>query len=353
MEEQIFTLARAFREQDSVFLPVYLAPPDPDCQAQYRDAGLALEFLAPARSLVANIAYLRRLLSRHRIEVIHWNFLPPLKNPLLWAVSLLAPHVRHYITDHISRAEPQSQVPRSWKRTVKHLLLRRYERIIGVSEFVVRDLLAQGVWPTPRCCPHFINTDRFAPDPAAGEAVRHRIGDREAFVVITVAHLIPQKGVDVAIRALPLLPEHVVLWVIGAGPELEYLEHLAYKLQVAQRVRFLGPQAHVEPYLQAADVFVCPSRWGEAAGLVNLEAQATGLPVVASETGGIPEHVQHGRTGLLFPPGDPVALARLVRLLADHPETRRTMGREARRWAVERFSIPARLEDYLELYRAP
>jgi glycosyltransferase involved in cell wall biosynthesis len=98
---------------------------------------------------------------------------------------------------------------------------------------------------------------------------------------------------------------------------------------------------------------VCPSVWGEAAGLVNLEAQAAGLPLIASAVGGIPEYMQDGRTGLLFPAADAAALADRVQRLADNPEECRDMGRRARDWMVENFSIPARLESYLDLYRAP
>ena len=82
--------------------------------------------------------------------------------------------------------------------------------------------------------------------------------------------------------------------------------------------------------MQAADAFVCPSRWAEAAGLVNIEAQACGLPVLASRIGGIPEYVMDGRTGVLFPPGDAEELAAAVRRLLDDPERFREMGREAR-----------------------
>ncbi len=128
------------------------------------------------------------------------------------------------------------------------------------------------------------------------------------------------------------------------------LQALAGELGVRNRVRFLGLQSRVEPFMQAADCFVCPSRWAEAAGLVNLEAQACGLPVVAVRIGGIPEYVAEGRTGLLFPPEDPVGLARSVRQLLDCPEECRAMGRRARESAVMHFSPTARLDDFLELY---
>jgi glycosyltransferase involved in cell wall biosynthesis len=229
--------------------------------------------------------------------------------------------------------------------------LRRYARVLGVSAFVRDCLRRQAVWGNPDCCHHFVNTDRFRPDPAARAAVRDRLGADGSFVIVTVAHLIPDKGVDVLLRALPEFPPDAVVWVAGEGPEGEQLQALARQLGVQDRVRFLGNQARVEPYLQAADCFACPSVWAEAAGLTNLEAQACGVPVVASRTGGIPEYVADGVTGLLFPPGDPAALAACVRRLHGDAALRRARGEAARARAVERFSPEACLEAYLDLYR--
>ncbi len=182
--------------------------------------------------------------------------------------------------------------------------------------------------------------------------MRRRLGVGDHFVLLAVAHLIHAKGIDVPLRALTRLPASVELWVVGDGEQSAALAELAEELGVQDRVRFLGLQGCVEPYMQAADVFVCPSRWAEAAGLVNIEAQACGLPVLASRIGGIPEYVMDGRTGLLFPPGDDAALAAAARGLMDDSERRREMGRAARELAVEQFSFAARIEDYLDLYRS-
>jgi hypothetical protein len=129
-------------------------------------------------------------------------------------------------------------------------------------------------------------------DPTRGRLHRlRRLLHEGKFVLLSVAHLIRAKGVDVALRALAELPPAVVLWVAGEGEEAGRLRELCRDLGVEGRVRFLGSQPHVEPYLQAAGCFVCPSLGAEAAGLVNLEAQACGLPVLASSVGGIPEYV--------------------------------------------------------------
>ncbi len=349
LEEQAFLLASAFRERGGLFLPVLGAPPESVGLARYREAGLDWAALNLTRFRPATLLRLYRLVSRYRIEVVDWNLLPPLTNAYLWALSVLAPGVKHYFTDHNSR----DAIPTGGGklRPLKRLLLRRYARAVGVSGFVADCLRGQGVWPEPDRRLHFVNTDRFRPDGAVRAGVRGRLGAGDRFVLLTVAYLIRAKGVDVAVRALARLPEAAELWVVGDGDQSAPLEALARELGVRGRVRFLGLQARVEPYMQAADAFVCPSRWAEAAGLVNIEAQACGLPVLASRIGGIPEYVEDGRTGLLFPPGDDEALAAAARRLMDDPDRRREMALAARELAVGQFSPAARIDDYLDLYR--
>jgi glycosyltransferase involved in cell wall biosynthesis len=291
------------------------------------------------------------VISCHRIEVVHWNFFAPLTNSYVWALTALRPSVQHYFTDHNSRdAGASARAGRA--AMLKRVLLKRYARVIGVSRFVVDYLRKQSVWPNPECLLHFINTDRFTPDAAARAAVRQQLGVSDArFVLVSTGYLIHAKGIDTAIRALARLPEGVELWVVGDGAEMPALQQLSAELGVAGRVRFLGLQSRVEQFMQAADCFVCPSRWAEAAGLVNIEAQACGVPVVAARIGGIPEYVADGRTGLLFAPEDHEDLARAVRRLLDDPAECREMGRRAREAAVEHFSPAARLDDFLDLYR--
>jgi glycosyltransferase involved in cell wall biosynthesis len=262
--------------------------------------------------------------------------------------------VRHYFTDHTSSTWPGSPPATGVKRAIKRILFRRYARVVGVSQYVADRLRDQG-------CPsellatryYFLNAVRFRPDPAVRAAVRREFDASEQFIIVVVAYLVAAKGVDVAIRALPRLPDPVRLWVVGGGPEAARLEDLCRELGVLERVRFFGHQPDVQRYLQAADCFVCPSRWGEAAGVVNLEAQASGLPTLGSRIGGIPELIQDGRTGFLFPLGDFEQLADKIRLLYDDPSLLHKMRYEARIRAVERFAAENRIEGFLDLYRVP
>ncbi|HVS37513.1 MAG TPA: glycosyltransferase family 4 protein [Gemmataceae bacterium] len=348
LEEQAYLLASAFRDRGGLFFPVLSAAPDAVGLAHYRDADLDFAALDLSRFRLAALVQLFGLIRKHRIEIVDWNFLQPLTNAYLWALSLIAPRVEHVFTDHNSR---NAAAPRRRFDVIKRVFLRRYSSVIGVSAFVAECLRSQSIWPAVHTRLHFANTDRFAPNSDVRMEVRRRLGAGDRFVLLAVAHLIHAKGIDVAVRALARLPHSAEMWIVGDGDQSAALERLAQELGVRERVRLLGMQSRVEPYMQAADVFACPSRWEEAAGLVNIEAQACGLPVLASRVGGVPEYVIDGRTGILFPAGDDEALAAAAQRLMVDADRRRRMSQAARRLAVEQFSVAARLDDYLDLYR--
>ncbi len=153
---------------------------------------------------------------------------------------------------------------------------------------------------------------------------------RPDLVIGTAGRLVPVKGLEYLIRALPLVKAGVPdisLEIAGAGREEERLRSEVTRLGLDARVRFLGWQAEV-PF-HRWNVFVMPSL-EEAFGIAALEAMAAGLPVVASAVGGLPELVEDGRSGWLVPPADPDVLAgRLIQLL-QYPQERDLMGLAAR-----------------------
>jgi glycosyltransferase involved in cell wall biosynthesis len=357
LEEVTFIIARAIHEHEGFFLPLFRHPLTPEVAAMYDDAGVPIEVLDLSRWTFQTLWRLARLVRRHRIELLHWNLYHPL-NPYLWGLTLLTPSVHHWITDHVSRplafdeAAARAQTLPLLKRLAKRLLLRRYSRVLCVSRFVFASLEAQGIWRGLSCRPHVINTDRFSPDAFERSRLRSATGTEKQFVLLTVAYLIREKGIDVAIHALKDLPEQVVLWIVGDGEEAAQLQQLTVDLSLDHRVRFWGQQRNVEPFMRAADCFVCPSMWQEAAGLVVLEALACGLPVIASAVGGIPEYVEDGRNGFLCRPGAPGEVADRVRRLLDDGETLSALSRMARSVAVERCAVSTRLDEYLELYRS-
>jgi glycosyltransferase involved in cell wall biosynthesis len=353
LEEQVLLLAQQFRAHSACFLPLFLPGRD-HVQAirEYATAGIEVEMLDLRRFRIAALRRLLGIVRRHAIEIVHWNFYEAVKNPYLWAMTVLAPSVKHYYTDHNSRRTGDLVKSRGIKSRFVRLLLRRYDLIFAVSDYVYESTeWAVGPLRGLRRCTHFVNTARFAPEGAVRRRLRKELDATGDFVLLVVANLIAEKGVDVALRALADLPESVILWVVGGGRDQQSLDRLARELGLGHRVRFLGLQRDVSPFMQAADVLVCPSLWGEAAGLVNIEALACGLPVIASQIGGIPEIVVDGETGCLFPPDDVQALADRVRFLQDDSRLRASMSHRARAVALQLYSPQHLLPSYLASYQ--
>jgi len=155
-------------------------------------------------------------------------------------------------------------------------------------------------------------------------------------MIISVGRLIEQKGHTVLLRAIPkVLQQHPDTYVVVAGGgELEpALKKEAGELGITSHVRFLGERKDIPDLLRSADVFVFPSLW-EGQGIVLFEAMFSGLPIVASRTGGIPDVIENERTGLLCEPGNADELARaLIRILGDESLRERLTTEALRRFS--------------------
>ncbi|WP_229400280.1 glycosyltransferase family 4 protein [Micromonospora okii] len=190
-----------------------------------------------------------------------------------------------------------------------------------------------------------VDVDTYHPS-VDGEPVRARLGLADRPVVVCVSRLVPRKGQDTLIRALPEIRRRVpdaALLVVGGGPHRGALEKLARQTGVERDVVFTGsvPSAELPAHYAAGDVYAMPCRTRnrgldvEGLGIVYLEASATGLPVVAGDSGGAPDAVREGETGYVVPGRDVARLAdRVATLLADR-DLARQLGAAGRAW-VER-----------------
>jgi glycosyltransferase involved in cell wall biosynthesis len=193
---------------------------------------------------------------------------------------------------------------------------------------------------------------RTALDADERAEVREELGlDTDTIAAGCVGLLWEAKGQEYLIRALAELYTEgaVTVLLVGSGAYEDRLCALAKEHGVAEKVRFLGWRDDVPRILRALDLYVQPSLT-EGLPLAVVEAAAAGLPIVASEVGGIPEIITHGRDGLLVPPGDPNALAAAIQKLLDDPDQARMLGETARKTAFERFSAEAMVERYMEVY---
>jgi glycosyltransferase involved in cell wall biosynthesis len=193
-----------------------------------------------------------------------------------------------------------------------------------------------------------------APMPVDDLAFSPGSGGRPRDELLFVGRLDRQKGAEVALAALARLTgpaAALCLRIVGTGPEEPALRRLAGELGLADRVRWDGqlPQAELAGRYRRAAVLVVPGR-DEGLGLVAVEGQLSGAPVVAAASGGLLDVVADGRTGRTFPPGDPDALARTVEaVLAERDATAR-MAEAARERAAARFGTAGAAKAYAAVY---
>lgn len=207
--------------------------------------------------------------------------------------------------------------------------------------------------------PSGVDADFFRPDPAAGAAIRARHGiPADAPVVACISRLVARKGQDRLIDALPALARRhpgVRLLIVGTGPRGAALRRRARRRGVADRVTFAGavPYPELPAHYNAADVFAMPARtrFGgldvEGLGIVYLEAQACGIPVVAGDSGGAPETIVAGVTGHAVPGRDAAAVAAAIGALLAEPAAAAAMGRAGRahvlrEWTWDRLGAQLR-----------
>ncbi|MER5308908.1 glycosyltransferase family 4 protein [Streptomyces sp. NPDC002773] len=195
---------------------------------------------------------------------------------------------------------------------------------------------------------------------SGGAEVRARLGLSDRPVVVCVSRLVPRKGQDTLIRALPRILRRVpdaVLLIVGGGPYEKDLRRLAAETGVAGSVRFTGavPWSELPAHYGAGDVFAMPCRTRrggldvEGLGIVYLEASATGLPVVAGDSGGAPDAVLDGETGWVVRGESPEDTADRVSTLLLDPELRARMGERGRAWVEEKWRWDLLAEKLREL----
>ncbi|MFG2562241.1 glycosyltransferase family 4 protein [Streptomyces sp. NPDC048496] len=195
--------------------------------------------------------------------------------------------------------------------------------------------------------PPGVDEKTFHPD-SGGDRIRARLGLADRPVVVCVSRLVPRKGQDTLILAMPAIlarePDAVLL-IVGGGPYAKELEKLAAETGVTDSVRFTGPVPWEElpAHFGAGDVFAMPCRTRrggldvEGLGIVYLEASATGLPVVAGDSGGAPDAVLDGETGWVVRGGSVEETADRVATLLGDPELCRRMGERGRAWVEEKW----------------
>lgn len=247
---------------------------------------------------------------------------------------------------HVHGGRFQSTVGGRTRDRVLRLLLAPVNHAIAVSEAGEARLL--GILGRRRVTlvVNGIETRAFGPG----------TGRRGVPRILHVGLLTPRKGVVDLMRASDLLVERGIeheLWLVGGTPDEGPEAEQEVRRSAGSAVRFLGPRTHEElPALYAqADIF-CLASWWEATPLTILEAMASGLAIVATDVGGIPQLVTHGETGILVPPHSPTSLADALTRLIDDDAVRTAMGEEGRNRVRARHDMSRVAEDINRVYEA-
>lgn len=231
--------------------------------------------------------------------------------------------------------------------------LRRASAVIATSpNYLATSPVLATVRDRCHVIPYGIDLTQFEhSDPAVVGQIRRQYGER---LVISVGRLVYYKGFEYLIRAMKQV--NGKLLIVGDGPLRADLERLASELGIAEKIGFLGEvqNERVIPYYHAAQIFALASvARSEAFGIVQIEAMASGLPVVNTALdSGVPFVSLDGQTGLTVPPADPDAMAAALNRLLDDADLRRAFGSAGIRRAQQEFSLDTMVGRTLELYRS-
>ena len=245
-------------------------------------------------------------------------------------------------------------------RSYEKRLMRRSDALVAVSLYTRNELTE--LYDIDEEKIHVIyngvDTKKFKP-------TRNRVGlrlelglEEEQRIILCVGRLYYRKGITILLKSIPEVVQKFrdakfVISGKGFKKNEEYLRKLAEKLKIEKYVAFLGyvPDEKLPDLYAASDIFVLPALY-ENFPFAILEAQSTGLPVISTKVGGIPEFLTDNKNGLLVDPGDSKQLAQRIMVLLGDPVLAEELGGRGRRLVEEKFAWPLITEKVVELYRA-
>jgi phosphatidyl-myo-inositol dimannoside synthase len=325
----------------TVYAPRWKGADRYDRAAPYEVVRHSGTLMLPVSTVAARMS---RLIAARDIETVWFGAAAPL--------ALLANRARRAGASRVVASTHGHEV--GWSMLpVARLALRRIGEDTDVVTFVsryTRGRFASAFGPRAALehLPPGVDTERFRPDAAARAELRarYRLGQRP--LIVCLSRLVPRKGQDMLIRALPIIRGRVdgaTLAIVGGGPYAEALRGLARRLDVTEHVVFTGgvPAAELPAHHAMADVFAMPCRTRgagldvEGLGIVYLEASATGVPVVAGRSGGAPETVRQGHTGYVVDGRAVAQIADAVSRVLNEPGLAAQLGSAGRRWVTEHW----------------
>lgn len=355
LEHFVDRLADTGEHDLTVYAPKWKGAQDYDKAAGYRIVRHPGTLMLPEPGVDRRM---RALIAEHDIETVWFGAAAPL--------ALLANRARSAGAHRVLASTHGHEV--GWSMLpVARSALRRIGEDTDVVTFIShytrgRFASAFGRDAALEHLPPGVDSDRFRPNPAARAELRSRYGLGQRPTVVCLSRLVPRKGQDMLIKALPDIRRRVddaVLVIVGGGPYAEDLHKLADNVGVSDHVIFTGavPSAELPGHYAMADVFAMPCRTRgsgldvEGLGIVFLEASATGVPVVAGDSGGAPEAVKQGETGQVVDGRSVEQIADAVAGILADPALAARMGEAGRQWVETDWNWAAHTARLSELLR--
>jgi glycosyltransferase involved in cell wall biosynthesis len=232
------------------------------------------------------------------------------------------------------------------------LMFKKADKVQAISHFLAGFGRDMGHTKEIDVVANGVDLKYFANTPQESDllALKKKFGKKEGDIfMISTSRLVKKNAMDDCIQALKYLPEHVSLLIVGVGDEEQKLRTLARDIGMRDRVKFLGflPKEEIPKLLAVSDVFVRPSR-SEGFGNSFIEAMASGLPVVATPVGGIPDFLDDHETGVFCRPDNPKSLAEAVMEIIDNPALREKIIRQGKERAITRYGWDVIVKDMKE-----
>ena len=353
-EDRHLLLCQELIKRGSQPVLVFAKTLPPEIEDRFIKAGVQVAAINYGQGFLHYFRELGRLQKRFQITAVHVIFFDYF-SAICWLARIRG--FKHIIYEMQNGGVFKAQ---SWKKVLLHLRNRiatnPTTKIIAISNFIKSLLTTAGVAENKIAVRYLgIDTERFKPD----EEARKRLSaeydlNPSDLILSTVSYLRPIKNPQTIVEACGLLATRNVsfrLLVAGDGEMLTELKELSHRLNIADRILWLGLVPNPASLLQASDLFLLTTV-GEAFGLVLAEAMACGVPVVATRSGGIVEVIDDGTTGLLVSPLDPAALADALEQLAGDPARRHAMGVAGRQRVLMNFTVEAAVENTIRVYES-
>lgn len=290
-----------------------------------------------------------KLHKQYHFDLIHLHFPDPMAHLAAMCLPSAVPRI---ITWH-ANVTRQKKLLMAYRPFLNRALHQAAAIVVATPAHIANspELSQPAIKKKCHTIPYGFDLNRFLQPHPKTASLQHQFPGKRIFAL---GRHVYYKGFDVLIRAMQQIGQDTTLILGGTGPLTEQLQHTAGRCDVTSRVHFVGhiPEDELPAYYQACDVFCLPSiSQAEAFGIVQVEAMASGRPVVSTILNNGVDYVnQHGITGMTVPPGDAQALAAKINQLLKDDSLRDKLGRQARERALEEFSLAKMGESTFALY---